>query len=137
MDDIIVILLTLVIMVVGAISQIKKNKKQPVDEPGREQDSVENNFWDEWLGNEEKQTQYIPDAEPSLGMVSEEKSAVPRSQPLMDSIQSEGIPVVERNVNPPMQIKKINAMERKLNLPEGFSLKKAVIFSEILNSKYF
>jgi len=129
MDDLIVLILTLVIGVIGVVGQIKKKKRQSADGPKEK----EPGFWD--MLEEEIEMETAP--QPNRGR------------------QPEAVPVVEpqeKNVKPKYEFTTENkgksissdkyAKTRKVSITKEkirktkFPLKKAIIYSEILNGKY-
>uniref|UniRef100_UPI0032172832 hypothetical protein n=1 Tax=uncultured Draconibacterium sp. TaxID=1573823 RepID=UPI0032172832 len=128
MDDLIVIILTLVVAVIGVINQQKKknaaknpaagNTKQPAD------------FWDMIMDTQSEQVQNVSEyAEPSVG---EEEFAEAEVKPQYQFVPSrEGISDIEKET-------KTVSKERLRATVDGekFSLRKAVIYNEILNRKY-
>lgn len=140
MDDIIVIILTLVFAVAGIFGQMKKkraaNQAEDQPNPRPELEAEESgNFWD------------FLDAEPE----SMEQAPVPDSQQQRQSAQ----PVVEKTAEKEKPAYKFGAEKegasiyahdltsdektekaRKTSPGDRFSLKKAVIYNEILNRKY-
>lgn len=134
MDDIVVIILTIVIAVVGALSQRKKRQqmeaakknpgspsKQPMDiwEILREQSTAKHPFDEEdepdvesW---EEKPVDTVPEAKPTYQFVA----------------KNEGRSDIKETIKEEPKRK-----HRVLIDGEKFSLRKAVIYSEIMNRKY-
>ncbi|MBN1820315.1 MAG: hypothetical protein JW833_06345 [Prolixibacteraceae bacterium] len=134
MDDIIVILLTLLIMVVGAISQIKKKQKQPLQEETLERKTTGLNFWEEFLDVEDNSG---INAEPVVQEVIA-PVVVPDPEPVIKPVVKDGIKGIQSNyIRDIIKDTQISSYKKGANLPEGFSLRKAVIFSEILDHKYF
>jgi len=126
MDDLIVIILTLIVAVVGIIGQSKKKKRAP-NTPGST--NSPGNIW-ELLQREMEPQQNIAEPELVEEIEIEEINEWPVQQVQNQfKTQNEGISEIKDEVaveNPiKVKIKK-----------ENFSLKKAVIYSEILNSKY-
>ncbi len=126
MDDLVVIILTVLIAGAGIFGQIKK-KKQATSVPGKKKNPE--NIWD--LFKEEAFPQ-VPQTEPDYYM--DEK---PESIPY---INEQGYKFVAKNEGGVLKNDKVKTQppikdsikEKK----EGFSLRKAVIYSEILNRKY-
>ena len=129
-DNLIVILLTVILMVAGSLGQLKK-KKQPVVQP--EPQKPQPDIWETLFGELEK-----PEVKPPLS--------------------PEIIPENEGKVNPDVQVaeyrpeneeglvyifkkeadqKESELHPEEMDVMETFSLKKAVVYSEILNPKYF
>ncbi len=123
MDDFLVIILTLVIVGVGALGQLKK-KKQAAANPLQPKQA--NNFWD--LLNEEAT---IPDQREAPGFVEEKKSQPVRDVNLSSYRFNEGRSGLSKGTT-----KKTVKLKTKQKVAKGFSLRKAVIYSEILNRKY-
>lgn len=126
MDDLVVIILTLVIAGFGLLGQIKKQKQNrtlPADE------NPPDNIWD----------LFNPDGVSSGKIV----------EPVFDEVeQEEDIKIIETPLyqfkaeNEGGSKKKETSISKKMeqNVPahikDSFSLRKAVIYSEILNQKY-
>lgn len=134
MDDLIVIILTLIIVVAGAIGQIKK-KKLPQPEPEGEQQNSSDNPWDileDFETRSQKPITNIPVPKPE---VTAEK---PKEQyKYTFNAENEGQSPVEKK---PSSIKdeiiQNTGKKEKEKISETFSLRKAVIYNEILNRKY-
>jgi hypothetical protein len=127
MDDIIVIILTLIFIIAGIFGQMKKRQLPP--EPISEEIPEDDNFWD------------IPDEE------SEAKEQL--------RAQTRASEYIEENYEPQVteskfkwdkggrkfshDLLKSDPLKQEFSVPKkrGFPLKKAVIYSEILNRKYF
>lgn len=158
MDDIIVIILTLIIMVAGAIGQAKKKNRQAsanTGNPSRPDPSI----W-EFLDNQNMRNSVLFD-QPDISPVANEPVKYRRyedepieriensydiikprnekeEQPLEQVNESlEDQTRVQMTGNKAGKIREFLAEEHKNKLPEGFSLKNAVIFSEIIQRKYF
>jgi len=136
MEDFIVIIITLLIVVIGAIGQIKKKQRVDVAK-GKSDESGENNFWDELLGEDEKT--YSPrDQAGRISGTEPEKPAIKKQeQPI--SMVKEGVSAFKNKPVKKEEVKlaEIGSEAEKSSLLEGFSLKKAIIFSEIIQTKYF
>ena len=126
MDDLVVIILTLVIAGAGVIGQMKK-KKQATSVPG-EQKKPEN-IWDLF---KEGAFQQAPQFEPQH-YIDEEPESIPyeNEQGYKFEAKNEGGLILNHRVKAKPIIKE--AIKEK---KEEFSLRKAVIYSEILNRKY-
>jgi len=126
MDDLVVIILTLIIAGAGAIGQLKK-KKQATSVPG-EQKKPEN-IWD--LFKEEAFPQ-APQTEQEYYM-DEEPESIPyeNEQGYKFEPKNEGGVIINNEVKTEPSIK-----DSIKGNKEGFSLRKAVVYSEILNRKY-
>lgn len=127
MDDLVVVILTILIAAAGAIGQMKKKKQMPV-EPG-EQKTPE----DIWELFKQETFQQKPFRTPVLAEVEEEESEPSVNvQGYLFEAKNEG-GLLEKNemkVQAPVTKNTIKNKER-------FPLQKAVIYSEILNRKYF
>jgi len=126
MDDLVVIILTLIIAGVGIFGQIKKKKQIPVA-PG-EQKKPEN-FWDLF---QEQAFPSVPGVESEYEEI-EHQEAEPyeNEQGYMFEANNEGGKVSTNELKTETDIRDI--IKKK---EERFSLRKAVIYSEILNRKY-
>lgn len=149
MDDIIVIILTLVLTVVAALNQSKKKKQHESQKSGAEPD-----FWETILHGEEeapvpvKKSPARQSSEPVLQqpIASKIKSREPlRKSGLSagihpDSGTTEGgrnIDVVVAGKKQTAGIENPDDRENELSILEDFSLRKAIIYSEIIQPKYF
>lgn len=127
MDDLVVIILTLLIAGAGAIGQMKK-KKQTTPIPAGQAKQPEN-IWD--LFKEEAFPQMLqPDPEFYLD---EEPESIPyeNEQNYKFEAKNEGGTLINNEIKPEPIINDV-IKDKK----EVFSLRKAVIYSEILNRKY-
>lgn len=132
MDDLIVIILTLIIVVVGAIGQIKKKRPELLQEPGKDNNNNEagntGGFWDFLEGEQQfvtQQTDVYPEEEPKIEPIQpkkEEYKFVPSNEGKTDSAK------------PFFNFEEED--EKKKKPREKFSLRKAIIYSEIINRKY-
>lgn len=127
MDDLVVIILTLIIAGAGVLGQIKKKKQAIAVPPG--QAKQPENIWD--LFKEEAFPQ-MRQPEPEYFM-EEEPESLPyeNEQGYKFEAKNEGGKIINKEVKPETTI--INSIKEK---KEVFSLRKAVIYSEILNRKY-
>jgi hypothetical protein len=127
MDDLIVIILTLIIAGAGAIGQMKKKKQAqtPVDAQ-KDPESI----WD--LFNQEVFPQ-AQQAEPEYYIDEEQPESVPyeNEQGYQFDSKNEGGVIINKQEKTQPATK-----DRIKGKTEGFSLRKAVIYSEILNRKY-
>lgn len=126
MDDLVVIILTLLIAGAGVFGQMKK-KKQATAVPGAPKNPE--NIWD--LFKEEVFPQ-VSQTEPKF-YLDEEPESIPyeNEQGYKFEAKNEGGVIINNEVKTQPTIKD-SIKENK----EGFSLRKAVIYSEILNRKY-
>ncbi len=126
MDDLVVIILTLIVAGVGALSQLKK-KKQAAGNAGQHQKSPD--FWGlledkiESAGQEDNSEYY---EEEQMEPVAAVEISLNKLKKKRDNRS-----VVANNL-----VKEMNRPKLKSKLKEDFSLRKAVIYSEILNRKY-
>lgn len=127
MDDLIVIILTLIIAGFGVLGQIKKKKEaQQPQAPQNQPDDI----WDMLQQQRKRQVQ---ETEPYTGFIEEPESRLESfNTPIYQfDPQQEGESLLKDRITQ-------SRVERKKFKPNkvGFSLKKAVIYSEILNRKY-
>ena len=135
MDDLIVIILTLIVAAAGAFGQLKK-KKQATPVEGNESKTPES-LWD-LLQGEPDYKQPVEVQEFEKEKYDEQKEPLLRadSKEINESeykfvAQNEGQVVAP--VKKPMAA---NKKKLKSAIIKDFSLRKAVIYSEILNKKY-
>ena len=124
MDDIVVLILTLLIVVLGAIGQIKK--KKPV-QPNANQNNNSDSFWDLLQGKPEMapEPEFIPREEPVPTEITPEES------------EYKFVPSNEGGTNIKMEfVENLKEEKKEKVLDENFSLRKAIIYSEIINRKY-
>ena len=126
MDDLVVIILTLIIAVVGILGQVKKKKQSPPLPEGEEKPE---NIWD-LIKSEMNPVQNIPQQEFIEDDV-EEIEETERKPSYEFKVRNEKGSVTDNEMKEVPSSKKL----RKIG-GEEFSLKKAVIYSEILNRKY-
>lgn len=126
MDDLVVIILTLLIAGAGAIGQIKKKKQIPVAaEDSKNPENIWDLFREETLLSEPKtETEYIE-------MEQQESEPYENEQGYNFEANDEGGTLIKKEVKIEPVVKKASQKNR-----EKFSLRKAVIYSEILNRKY-
>jgi hypothetical protein len=129
MDDLVVIILTLLIAGAGAIGQMKKKKPATTIPAGQAKQPA--NIWE--LFNEEVFPQILqPELEPENYLEAEPES-IPyeNEQGYKFEAKNEGGIIINNEIKPEPTIN--NEIKNK---KEVFSLRKAVIYSEILNRKY-
>ena len=126
MDDLVVIILTLLIAGAGVIGQMKK-KKQATAVPGGQKNPE--NIWELF---KQDAFPHTPQTEPEY-YVDEQPESEPyeNEQGYKFEPKNEGGIIINNEVKPQPTIKD-SIPEKK----EVFSLRKAVIYSEILNRKY-
>ncbi|WP_340112254.1 hypothetical protein [Maribellus mangrovi] len=129
MDDLIVIILTLVVAVIGIIGQRNKRKIQQgqAPSPGANQPM---DLWDAIMGEEDRRPEYQPQQEVEEQELIEQPKEKPRGYEFVPS--SEGTSEIEEELRKAVQKK-----PKKVKVDgEDFSLRKAVIYQEIMNRKY-
>jgi len=126
MDDLVVIILTLIIAGAGVIGQIKKKKQ--ISETGEEQKNPED-IWG--LLKEEVFPSYPNVEQENLNIEQEKFEPYENEQGYQFEAKNEGGVLVKSELETTHPIKEILTKKE-----DGFSLKKAVIYSEILNRKY-
>ena len=127
MDDLVVIILTLLVAVIGIIGQTKKRKAagqqpQPAKSP--------QNFWD--MLESQLDTEVIVEEHDTDFEVDDDRiDIVPQVQEYKFEADNEGI-----NRNKENTVSEISEIEKQVSKKEKFPLRKAVIYSEILRRKY-
>lgn len=134
MDDLVIIILTLLVAGIGIIGQAKKRKtadQQP--QAGK----APQNFWDMLESQIQPEQQYVEendfidddagDFESEIDIV----DVVPPAQTYTFNAKNEGKSRIKENT-----ISEILEKETKKTKKEKFPLRKAVIYSEILKNKY-
>lgn len=128
MDDVLVIILTLVVAVFGALNQRKK-RKEALNKPAAPATGQSQDFWDMLLDDDNYVQEDVPT--PVREEVAEVETA-PESKPVYEfKADREAV----HSIKQPMK-KLTKTKRKKLVMGEEFSLKKAVIYSEIINRKY-
>jgi len=126
MDDLIVVILTLLIAGAGAIGQLKKKKEIPASpEDQKNPEDIWELFKQEVFAPEvQKPPEYFTEA-------TEESEPYINEQGYNFEAEKEGGTLITNKVNiqPPVT-------STKTKKKESFPLRKAVIYSEILNRKY-
>ena len=136
MDDLVVVILTLILIVAGSLGQMKK-KKAPVFQPKPEGKIPE--IWETLFGEPIE-----PDQEPAKK---------PESAPFFEGETAEGDNLPEYQFNSteegmfrifkkdpgifPSDVEPEQVENNEYDDMDEFSLRKAVIYSEILKPKYF
>lgn len=121
MDDIIVLILTLIFIVAGVFGQMRK---KPVPQQNENPDeSSEDNLWD-LLRGKENTVESTPYHKPAKAETERRKYVKLESKAKENFFSQRKIAPIEEIV--------ITRKKKK-----KFNLKKAVIYSEILNRKYF
>lgn len=134
MDDLIIIILTFIIAAAGMIGQIRKKKQQQPETNGKPQNSSDN-FWeflDDLSGEPQRQEVVAPPPEPP------KTTEIFKEQPKYAfNAENEGQRIVDtENDLLKDDISQPPDNKRKERISDTFSLRKAVIYSEILNRKY-
>jgi hypothetical protein len=128
MDDIIVIILTLVVAVVGVLNQNKKKKAAQQASGGKTQSP---DIWDMLVSEqeieEEKEQRYL-----------QNELSVEDNEVSLAKTGNAFVSVREASFFAPKDVKKVVKEKKRLRVDGGkFSLKKAIVYNEILNRKYF
>ncbi len=126
MDDLVVVIITLLIAGAGAIGQLKKKKEMPVTS---EVQNNPENIWELF-----KQEVFAPELknEPEyLNIDSEESKPFINEQGYNFESTNEGGTLLSNQLNTQPVVNETTTKKR-----EKFPLRKAVIYSEILNRKY-
>jgi hypothetical protein len=126
MDDLVVIILTLLIAGAGLIGQLKKKKENPLaaGEPKNPE-----NIWD--LLREETLMPELKTRPEYFEMDQEESEPYENEQGYKFEANDEGGKLIKNEIKI-QPVAKVTTQKRK----EKFPLRKAVIYSEILNRKY-
>ncbi len=135
MDDLLLIILMIVVSVIGALGQI--NKKKRANQQENVPEEKKDNFWDflneEAYGQEEQPEEETETEEPVFEPVKQ-----PEAQPKTKkteyrfSAENEGQGIYNTEIT---DLGKEDKGKTKKKLKD-FSLRKAVIYNEILNRKY-
>ncbi len=128
MDDFVVIILTLIVAVIGLVSQARK-KKNAQQKP--QENNSPQNFW-EAIQREMNPEPQIPEQEYVENDYEDMEEEVSVPEYKFEAREEGSSDIVQKKVVVKLPVKK----PRKV-AGEKFSLKKAVIYSEILNRKYF
>ncbi len=133
MDDLIIIILTLIIAVAGTIGQIKK-KKQVQPENGDAENNASENIWSFLDDIVEQPSQKAYKTQREEVEISPEEEKVEQREYF--TAENEGLSSAENTESLKDEIRENIKDEKKEKISDTFSLKKAVIYSEILNRKY-
>ena len=127
MDDLVVIVLTLLVAAIGIISQTKK--RQAANKQTQPEKSPQN-FWDMLESQMEPEKRSY---EPELEFEKEDEpvDVVPKIPQYKFETENEGKSDLKEKITPDLLADKPHKTTR-----EKFPLKKAVIYSEILNRKF-
>lgn len=122
MDDIIVLILTLIFIVAGIFGQMKKRQLPPDASAGV--NPMQDNFWENIEEEEEHPIGVTEHLQPVKEVAKEDRFHTAGNQMRRDITRN----LIEEVPEKP----KVDSLKLK-----SFPLKKAVIYSEILNRKYF
>ena len=126
MDDIVVIILTLLVAVIGIVGQTKKQRKTVRQQP--KSGKSPQNIWDLLEAQmAPEQQKYEPEAEQDDDIL----DVIPDTPVYDFDANSEGKSVIKENAESVTSVEEIKKPKK-----EKFPLRKAVIYSEILNRKY-
>ncbi|VAW13334.1 hypothetical protein MNBD_BACTEROID01-2801 [hydrothermal vent metagenome] len=137
MEDYIVILLILVFTVVGGLAQLKKKKNLPVANNAGSDDSETPDFWATLLGEQgmhQNQAAYGQAAYEQDSKEAEQKEEVTPKP--MHTERFSSIRKRKMKQSDVIRQSEIGGEENKESLLADFSLRKAVIYSIIINRKY-
>lgn len=126
MDDIVVIILTLAVAGIGLLGQLKK-KKQNTTPP--KQSGQPNNIWDLINKGFDAPAQEVHDD--NYEEKDTEQIITPKTEYQKTSMESKRQSVMKDKLT-----EKAVRKKSKSKIMEGFSLRKAVVYSEIINRKY-
>lgn len=126
MDDLIVIILTIIIAGVGVLGQLKKKKLAAADSGQPKQSE---NFWDLLEGEDE-----ILDQREDPDFVEVKRAQLVKDVNVSSS-RDKAKKEASSNLNYGLTKKSLK-LKKKQKTIKAFSLRKAVIYSEILNRKY-
>lgn len=121
MDDLIVIILTLLFAVAGVIGQVKKKKQESIANPEQEADDGVMDFFDENIQYADEE----PKHETLLDSIDQ------KNADYVFSAQREGKDAVINK----RKTAKASVIKKKIKTKK-FPFKKAIIYSEILHNKY-
>ncbi|MFW5831537.1 MAG: hypothetical protein ACOCVA_04750 [Prolixibacteraceae bacterium] len=136
MDDLLLIILMIVVSVIGALGQINKKKKSAQQENLPEENK--DNFWDflneEAYGQEEQQEEEVTEPEEPVFEPVKQPGAQPeiKKPEYRFSAENEGQSIYNTEIT---DLREEDKGKTKKKLKD-FSLRKAVIYNEILNRKY-
>lgn len=138
MDDSILVILTLLIIIIGAASQIKRRRTPPEaigDESNKNNERM--NFWEGLMAEEPEDVPVEQDREWNLFDNEDEETEV--QEPIIEPAVEEGVsalkddPIMEAIIKE----REIGTYYMAGSRMEGFSFRRAIIFSEIIHPKYF
>lgn len=134
MDDLIVIILTIVVAGIGVLGQLKKKKQAPAkngetNTPESLLDLFQGNTNQPPLESQEDEEYGYEQYEEPIEQTVEVKTEGPKYQ---FTAKNEGQSIVKNKL-----YMRVGKSKFKSGIKKDFSLRKAVIYSEILNRKYF
>ena len=130
MDDIVVIILTVLVAIIGVAGQRKKRRN--LQTSGKTQPGKPMNFW-ELLQEQSKIEDPYSEYESEIEEEEEKIKTVPEQKPAYQfKTENEGSSDIVEQVKEEPRVKKSKVFIDG----EKFSLRKAVIYSEIMNRKY-
>lgn len=139
MDDLIVILIMLAFTIIGGIAQAKKKKIQPPIVDSGVKKIKQPDFWETLLGEEEfGKNQVTPYQNKSFDTdyAEEQLKEEVIPEPIVDEVVStfDKEKIIKQDV-----LKKEEAVQDQNidGIMNDFTLKKGIVFAEILNRKYF
>ena len=133
MDDLIVIILTLIFAAAGVFGQMKKKQAERNNEGLEEEPEGADNFWD-LLEEEGEQPQKRQEVMKQKQRVTKETEASPVAA---KASPARGKQIADTSVyNDDLTGGTQKTVQRKRRQRDRFPLRKAVIYSEILNRKY-
>ncbi len=136
MEDLIVIIIMIAISVVGAVTRSKKKRGAAVSAKSPQPQSKSPDFW-ETLFEEDQPAEPVFAPENIVNEQEPVKAPVEETTP-EPVLFEEGSPQRMDNIKEgEIKTGEIGSLENTSKILEGFSLKKAVVFSEIINQKYF
>jgi hypothetical protein len=130
MDDIIVLILTLIFIIAGVFGQMKKRQTEANAEPDADSSAERpgsGNFWehlqDEWEEPDLKEAEPVNQKQPIIRNIEKD---------YLFKAEDEGKRTFTRStkISAPLQV------DKRVSKRKKFPLKKAVIYSEILYRKY-
>ena len=136
MDDIIVIIILVALSVIGAVTRSKKKKENAGSSNPSGVQRKSPDFWESLFEDNQTESEEII-VEDNMMYVQEPIIVEPK-QNTTSKLFEEGSPKRKDKILQD-EIKKdeIGKSGKQKIILEGFSLKKAIVFSEIINQKYF
>jgi len=137
MDDLIVVILTLIVAAAGALGQLRKKKRPPAPVEDEGELSQPESIWDLF---QEETVQQQPVEKQDTNEYDHEKYKEPAVEKVRGKTEKSKYQFAARNegassVERKLPMKKATS-KMKSSIRKDFSLRKAVIYSEILNRKY-